>query len=321
MDGREASAHPLTMRVIDGGELERLTPYPALIAALRTRLAEPIASPQRLILDPTGQGDALLLMPAWREGGLMVVKLVTVYPRNAAAGRPALDASVAVFDHRDGSLRAILDGVVLTVRRTAAASALGAALLARPDCTTLLVIGTGALAPALARAHLAAQPTLARVLVWGRTRAKAEALAAGLRADGVEASAAADLDAAIAKADTIVAATTATQPIIRADAVRPGTHLSLVGAFTPAMAEAEPALMPRARLFADDRASTLLKGGEVAQAIRAGLIAETAIEADLAELVRSGPPQRAQSDITVFKSVGFAALDLIAAELALQGHA
>lgn len=309
------------MRVIDGPELERRTPYPALIAALRARLAEKLASPQRLILDPTGQGDALLLMPAWRERGLMVVKLVTVYPRNAEAGRPALDASVTVFDQRDGRLRAILDGVVLTVRRTAAASGLGAALLARPDCRTLLVIGTGALAPALARAHLAAQPNLARVLVWGRTPAKAEALAAGLRADGVTASAAPDLDAAIAEADTVVAATTARQPIIRADAVRPGTHLSLVGAFTPAMAEAEPALMPRARLFADDRASILLKGGEVAQAIAGGLITESSIEADLAELVRSGPPARGRDDITVFKSVGFAALDLIAAELALQEDA
>lgn len=190
----------------------------------------------------------------------MVVKLVTVYPRNAEKGRPALDASVAVFDQRDGRLRALLDGVVLTVRRTAAASALAAALLARPDAATLLVIGTGALAPALARAHLAAQPGLRRVRVWGRTPAKVEALAAGLRAEGVQADAAPDLDAAIADADTIVAATTATRPIIRGAAVRPGTHLSLVGAFTPAMAEAEPALLPRARLFADDRASVLAKG-------------------------------------------------------------
>jgi ornithine cyclodeaminase len=309
------------MRVIDGPGLERLTPYPALIAALRDRLAERVASPQRLVLDPTGQGDALLLMPAWREGGLMVVKLVTVYPRNAAAGRPALDASVSVFDQRDGRLRAILDGVVLTVRRTAAASALGAALLARAESTTLLVIGTGALAPALARAHLVAQPGLRRVRVWGRTAAKAEALAAGLRAEGIDAEAAPDLDAAIAEADTIVAATTATQPIIRAAAVRSGTHLSLVGAFTPAMAEAEPALMKRARVFADDRASILVKGGEVAQAIAAGLIAESAIEADLAGLARAGPPRRARDDITVFKSVGFAALDLIAAELALKEDA
>jgi alanine dehydrogenase len=304
------------MRVIDGPELERRTPYPALIAALRDRLAAPVASPQRLILDPTGQGDALLLMPAWREGGLMVVKLVTVYPRNAAAGLPALDATVAVFDQRDGRLRAILDGVVLTVRRTAAASALAAALLARPDSASLLVIGTGALAPALARAHLAAQPALCNVRIWGRTPAKAEAMAAGLRAEGIAAEAAPELDAAIAEADTIVTATTATQPIIRAASVRPGTHLSLVGAFTPTMAEAEPALMKRARVFADDRASVLVKGGEVAQAIAAGLIAEAAIEADLADLVRTVPPRR-PDDITVFKSVGFAALDLIAVELAL----
>lgn len=306
------------MRVIDGPELERLTPWPALLAALSERLASPAVSPQRMLLDPTGRGDALLLMPAWREGGLIVVKLVTVYPRNAEAGRPALNASVAAFDQRDGRLLAILDGMTLTVRRTAAVSALGAALLARADSATLLVVGTGTLVPALARAHLAAQPGLARVRIWGRTPTKAEALAAGLRDEGVDAAAAPDLAAAIAEADTIVAATTATRPIIRAEAVRPGTHLSLVGAFTPAMAEAEPALMPRARLFADDRASVLAKGGEVVQAITAGLIGEGALLADLAGMVRGGRPRRSPADITVFKSVGFAALDLIATELVLE---
>ncbi|MCC7281146.1 MAG: ornithine cyclodeaminase family protein, partial [Acetobacteraceae bacterium] len=118
-------------------------------------------------------------------------------------------------------------------------------------------------------------------------------------------------------ADIVAAATTATTPMITADAVAPGTHLCLVGAFTPAMAEAEPALLARAALlYADDRASVLAKGGEVFQAIRDGVIAESALRGGLAELC-AAPPERPDQAITVYKAVGFAALDLIATELAL----
>ena len=108
-----------------------------------------------------------------------------------------------------------------------------------------------------------------------------------------------------------------TAPMIAADAVRPGTHLTLVGAFTPAMAEADPRLLARAALlYADDRASVLAKGGEVYQAIHAGIIAESALRGGLADLC-AAPPARTEDAITVFKAVGFAALDLIATELAL----
>ncbi|MCS6853638.1 MAG: ornithine cyclodeaminase family protein [Elioraea sp.] len=305
------------MRVIDGIELARLTPYPLLADALRRNLSG-IVSPPRTHLDPTGRGDALLLMPAWRERGLLGVKLVTVYPGNAARGAPAVAAAYAAFDHRDGKLLALLDGTVLTLRRTAAAAALAAAMLASSGAQCFLVCGTGALAPELVRAHVALIPTLARILVWGRSEAKARALAQSLVADGLPAQVAADLDAALAEADVVAAATTATAPFIRAAAVRPGTHLGLIGAFTPTMSEAEPALLAAARLFADDRDAVLAKGGEVVQAIAAGLIAPEAIEADLAGLA-AVPPARAAGDITVFKSVGFAALDLAATEVALRG--
>ncbi len=305
------------MRVIDGADLARLTPYPLLADALRRGLRG-VQSPPRTHLDPTGQGDALLLMPAWRAGGLIGVKLVTVYPGNAARGEPAVAAAYAAFDHADGRLLALLDGTVLTVRRTAAAAALAALLLARPGARCLLVCGTGALAPELARAHAALIPALAHILIWGRNETKARALAAALAAEGLPAGPASDLEAALAQADIVAAATTATRPFLRAAAIRPGMHLGLIGAFTPAMSEAEPALLARARLFADDRDAVLAKGGEMVQAIAAGLIAPAAIEADLAGLV-SAPPVRAAEDVTVFKSVGFAGLDLVAAEVALRG--
>ncbi len=305
------------MRLIDAATLASLTPYPALIEALARGLVHPVESPQRMHLDPTGAGDALLLMPAWRKGGLMGVKLVTAYPGNSARGLPAIAASYTAFEQATGEVVAVLDGTELTARRTAAAAALGAKLLARIDSRRLLVIGTGALAAPLARAHIAALPGLRGVTVWGRNAEKAADVAAALTADGIAASAAASLAEAAREADVIVAATTATEPMIRAEWVREGTHLGLVGAFTATMAEAEPALLARALLYADERDAVLAKGGEVVQAISAGIIPPAAVLGDLASLLRNGVPPREAASITVFKSVGFAALDLVAAELAL----
>lgn len=298
------------MRILDAQAVAAATPWPALAEALRTGLARPIASPPRSVFDPTGRGDTLLLMPAWRAGtdsGVTAVKLVTVYPRES----PALDGVVVAFDQHSGKLRAVLDGMSITNRRTAAAAALASSLLARRGAGRLLVIGTGALAVPLAQAHRAICG-IGRVVVWGRNRGRAESVAASLGGE-----VAGSLAAAIAEADVVAAATTATAPLIATDAVRPGTHLCLVGAFTPAMAEAEPALLARAGLiYADDRDSVLAKGGEVVQAIQGGLITAQAIAGGLAELC-AGPPPRPDDAVTVYKSVGFAALDLIATELAL----
>lgn len=293
------------MRFIDAAAFEAATPWPALAQALRHGLAGPVVSPARTVLDPTGQGDALLLMPAWREGGVLGVKLVTVYPRES----PALDGVFVAFDQATGKVRALIDGMALTNRRTAAAAALATSLLAPPG-GRLLMLGTGALAGPLVEAHRA-MCGVTQVEVWGRDAQRTRALAERLGAEPV-----ADLRAALAAADIVAAATTAKTPFIPAEAARPGQHFCLVGAFTPAMAEAEPGLLSRGKIYADDRASVLAKGGEVVQAIRAGLITEAALLGDLASLC-AAPPARAPGAITVFKSVGFAALDLIAAELAL----
>jgi len=305
------------MRVIDSASLAALTPYRALVEALARGLARPVVSPPRMHLDPTGDGDALLLMPAWRVGGLMGVKLVTAYPGNAARGLPAVAASYTAFEQRTGEMIAVLDGTELTARRTAAAAALAARWLARPGSRRLLVIGTGALSLPLARAHLAVIPGLAEVRVWGRVAAKASRAAEQLASEGIPAAPAGALAEEVGAADIIVTATTATEPLIESAWVRPGAHLGLIGAFTPAMAEAEPALLARAELWADDCEAVLAKGGEVVQAIAAGIIAAEAVRGDLAALARGPVPERQPDAITVFKSVGFAALDLVAAELAL----
>ena len=307
------------MKVLSAHDVAARSPYPALIDALKRGIDASLVVPQRGAFELTGRGDSLLTMPAWRRDGLGGVKIVTVHPRNPEAGLPSVQGQFVAFDVANGRVLAILDGPELTQRRTAAVAALSVDLLARPDATRLLIVGSGVLARALAAAHTVAQPR-ATIEIAGRDVTRVRGMAAQLHAEGVTVQVADDLRHAIQRADVIVTATTATKPFIRRDWVRPGTHLSLMGAFTTEMAEADQALVAAARLFADTREGVIAKGGEIAQAIATGAISARAIEDDLFGLVvRSVPVARGQDDITLFKSVGWAGFDLIAAELILRG--
>jgi ornithine cyclodeaminase len=307
------------MQFFDQAAVAQALPYPALMDALAAGLQQPIESPLRSHYEPNGDASTVLIMPAWKAQQMMGVKLVSIWPGNAARGQSAVSGVYVLISCEDGQPIAVLDGTELTLRRTAAAAALAARILARKNSQTLAILGTGSLSAPLALAH-ASVMDFKRVVVWGRSLAKAQAVVDRLAPLGVAALASTDLPATLHGADVVAAASTATAPFIRSDWVRPGTHLGLIGAFTPTMAEAEPALMPRAQVFADSREAILQKGGEVLQAIQQGLIAATDIQAELAEI--AAQPQKAwrSSDdaITVFKSVGFAALDLIAAEMVFK---
>ena len=304
------------MQFFDQAAVARALPYPALIEALAAGLQQPIESPARSVYAPNGDNSAVLIMPAWKVQEIMGVKLVSIWPGNSARGQSAVSAVYVLISCADGTPIAVLDGTELTLRRTAAAAALSARMLARKNSQTLAILGTGSLSVPMAVAH-ASVLDFKTILVWGRDGQKTQAVVDRLALQGITAHASSDLQATLAQADVVSAASTATEPFIRSDWVRPGTHLGLMGAFTPAMAEAEPALMPRAQVFADSREAVLQKGGEVLQAIQQGLMAAADIQAELAEL--AAQPQRAwrvsDEAITVFKSVGFASLDLIAAEL------
>ncbi len=304
------------MQFFDQAAVAHALPYPALINALATGLQLPIESPARSVYTPNGDSSAVLIMPAWKAHENMGVKLVSIWPGNSAKGRSAVSAVYVLISCEDGNPIAVLDGTELTLRRTAAAAALAARILARKNSQTLAILGTGSLSAPMAVAH-ASVMDFKTILVWGRDVKKAQAVVESLALQGITAKVSGDLQATLAQADVVSAASTATVPFIRSDWVKPGTHLGLMGAFTPTMAEAEPTLMPRAQVFADNREAILQKGGEVLQAIQRGLIAASDIQAELAEIAVS--PQRLwrRSDeaITVFKSVGFASLDLIAAEM------
>ena len=307
------------MKYFDMKAIQTALPYPLLVEALAQGLQQFAQTPARSFFSPNQDASCVMIMPAWRPHQMMGVKLVSIWPENNAKGESAVSAVYVMISCLDGRPLAVLDGTELTLRRTAAAAALAAKRLARENSETLAVLGTGSLSVPLVQAHTDTM-RFKNVLVWGRQFHKAQRVVNQLKELGIEVRAMGDLEETLALSDVVAVATTATEPFLKAAWVKPGTHISLVGAFTPQMAEAEPVLMARSQLFADCRASVLEKGGEVFQAIKQGLVLDSDIIADLAELT-------AQLDrswrhdgqaITVFKSVGFALLDLIAAEVVMK---
>lgn len=307
------------MKHFDMKAIQTALPYPLLVDGLAQGLQQFAETPARSFFSPNQDASCVMIMPAWRPHQMMGVKLVSVWPENNAKGESAVSAVYVLISCLDGRPLAVLDGTELTLRRTAAAAALAAKRLARENSETLAVLGTGSLSVPLVQAHTDTM-RFKNVLVWGRQFYKAQLVVNQLRELGIEVRAMGDLHKTLAMSDVVAVATTATEPFLKAAWVRPGTHISLVGAFTPQMAEAEPGLISKSQLFADCRASVLEKGGEVFQAIEQGLILDSDIIADLAELTAQ-PDRSWRHDaqaITVFKSVGFALLDLIAAELVIK---
>lgn len=312
------------MRIISAAEIAAALSYPALVDALADAFRSDVTVPLRHhhpIPQAAGVPEAmLLLMPAWTppgDGAFVGTKLVSVYPGNGAKGLPSIYGSYVLCNGETGAPLAILDGTMLTVWRTACASALASRYLSRPDASHMVMVGAGALAPHLIRAHAAIRP-IRHVTLWNRSREKANALAEGLgrTVPGVSIAVAGDLQAAVEEADIVTCATISSSPIVSGDWLKPGAHLDLVGGYTPAMREADDAAVTRASLFVDTRTGGLKEAGDIVDPIRRGVIGEADVKADLFDLTRGIHPGRGSADeITLFKSVGTALEDLAAAML------
>jgi alanine dehydrogenase len=312
------------MMIVSAKDVRRALKWRPLIEALRDMFATGCTSPVRHHheVGVPGEPDAtLLLMPAWREGDLLGVKIAQVCPGNGDRGLPAVSASYILNDARTGAPLAVLDGTELTVRRTAAASALAADYLARSDARTLLIVGSGRLAPCLAAAHSAVRK-YERVIVWGRRPERAQEVLDALAMpgedglSGVEMTVIPDLETACRQADVISVATLAVEPLIRGAWLKPGTHLDLVGAFKPTMRESDNECMRRSRVYVDTIAGATKEAGDIVQAIDAGALTRESIVADLFGLAGGRDGGRGSSqEITLFKSVGASLEDLAAAGL------
>ena len=313
------------MQSIDAEAIHRLLDFPGLIEALRAMFRDGCEVPLRhhhsiAPAAPGGNPATLLLMPAWQTGRSLGIKIVTVFPDNARRSLPSVHGTYVLLDAETGAPKAVLDGTALTLRRTAAASALAADFLARPDSAVHLMVGTGALAPHLISAHAAIRP-IRETRIWGRDPQKAGALAERLAATGIAAAPAGDLADAVAAADIVTCATLAHEPLIRGAWLRPGTHIDLVGGYTPEMREADDDAITRARVYIDTEAA-LHEAGDIVQPLRSGALTQERIAGDLSGLARGAAPgRRDPTEITLFKSVGTALEDLAAAELAFTRNA
>jgi len=258
-----------------------------------------------------------LVMPAWTPGGHYGVKIVNVAAGNVERGLPALHASYLLHDARTGVPLALIDGDQITARRTAAASALAASWLARADARHLLVVGAGRVARLLPAAYRTVRP-IERVTVWARRAAEAEALAQALSDAGVAAAASGDLEQAVAAADVISVATLATEALIEGRWLRPGSHLDLIGGFTPAMREADDACFAGAALYVDTE-EALQKSGDLLGPMQRGVFTAADVRGTLATLARGeASGRRSEAERTVFKAVGTALEDLAAAILVYE---
>lgn len=322
------------MRILSADEVDAALDDLALIDRLEALFRAGCEMPTRhhhAIREPLGAGSAdamLLLMPAWTRGpsGRVGVKIVTVFPDNGRKALPSIYGQYLLLDGRTGQSLALLDGTMLTKRRTACASGLAARYLAREDAARLLMIGTGALAPQLIRVHAKVRP-IREVAIWGRRPEQAEKLAQELNTSlpaalgrPVAVRAVTDRRAAVAAADIVSCATLSKEPLVEGDWLREGQHLDLVGAYTPQMRESDDKAVWRSRVYVDTRAGALKEAGDIVQALAKGTIDEDDVIADLAELARGQQTGRLPGDrtsITLFKSVGAALEDLAAAELAV----
>ena len=319
------------MRFITAPEIEIALDQKSLIEALRRAFrmgasARPYQAPLRnrfyienVHADPT----ILLNMPSWQVDGDLGIKMVTVNTGNPAKGLPMVQGVYLFLDAGTGKVRGIIEAEMITVKRTAAASALASSYLSRSDASRLLIIGAGALARHFIDAHRAVRP-ISDVLVWNRTPKRAEELVANYRLQE-DASAlnsigvTDDLEAAVSGADIVTCITASSEPVIFGDWVREGTHVDLVGAFSPDSRESDDALVQKARIFVDTRTGALAEAGDLIIPMNKGLISEEDDAADLFDLTqgeRDG--RRFYEQITLFKNCGSAIEDLVAARLAYQ---
>lgn len=300
--------------------------FPDLIAQLRNAFAGEWITPVRHhhsmenVVDNSPVTNTLLLMPSWTGPNQAAatenyygVKIASVMPQNGTVNLPSIHAIYYLADGNTGVPLQIMDGTRITLWRTSAASALASSYMSREDSSVMTMIGAGALAPFLIRAHMAVRP-ITKVYLWNHNIHRAHELAEQLRAEGLPVESTPDLVTAIGNSDIVSSATLTSTPLIFGKWIKPGTHVDCVGAFTPTMRETDDEMVKIATLTCDTFGGALKDCGDLAQPIAAGVITAEDVVADLHSLTRGEHPGRQSAqEITMFKSVGNALEDLAAA--------
>ena len=303
---------------IEGDFINDQTNFKDLISELKIGFSEQsILVPNRHHHDfpnPNAKDDTtLLIMPAWNPGNTSGVKVVTVNPDNGRYDLPAIQGTYILLDSNNGTVKAIIEAKSLTNKRTAATSALASSFLSNEKSNSLLMIGTGALSSNLIKAHASVRP-ITKVYVWGRNLQKAESICAQLGNENFAIEAIDQIESKISEVDIISAATLSHDPLIKGELLREGQHIDLVGSYKKNMREADNATIKKGVLFVDSLKSGLNESGDVHIPLSTGIISEKDIRGDLFQLCSNKIKGRTKmNEITVFKSVGHALEDLVAA--------
>jgi ornithine cyclodeaminase len=310
------------MLSINAETVHQALTFPKLVNALQMAFTENIQVPPRLHFDienpKASRETTLLMMPAWQAGDVAGIKLVTVAPENSQKNLPTIQGTYLLLDVDTGSMKAMMDAPSLTAKRTAAASALASRYLSREDSETLLIIGTGTLAPYLIAAHASVRP-IKQVFVWGRNYENAQQVCLQVAHLEIPCFAVEDLECYVKQADIISCATMSTEPLIKGKWLQEGQHLDMVGAYRPDMREMDDDCLTRSVIFVDNFESAVRETGDIAIPLAEKVITKSDISADLFALCKSTFSfNRDKRDITVFKSVGHALEDLAAAKLVFE---
>ena len=298
--------------------IEKNTNFTELISEIKNHFnSDEVIVPMRQHHDfpnPEVQADStLLLMPAWNPSKNAGVKIVTVSPENGQFDLPSIQGTYIYFDAIKGSIKAILEAKSLTVKRTAAASALASSYLSKENSNSLLMIGTGALSTNLIKAHISVRP-IKEIFVWGRNFDKAKAICKQLESEKFSISAIKTIEEKISDVDIISCATLSKTPLILGKHLKKGQHIDLVGAYKKDMREADDETISRASVFVDTFQGGLKESGDIVIPLENGTLTKEEIKADLFELCSNKKTGRkSEEEITVFKSVGHALEDLAAA--------
>lgn len=307
------------MAIINDQFINSHTNFTELISAIKNEFAAPsIKVPMRHHHDfanpKEGIDSTLLLMPAWNPGNELGVKIVTVSPNNRKYELPSVQGTYIYLDAHKGVPKAILEGKSLTVKRTAATSALAASFLAKKSASSMLMIGTGALSIDLILAHARVRP-LKNIYVWGRDIEKAQSICRELESEQFYISAVNTIEEIITNVDLVSCATLSKTPLVLGKYLKEGQHIDLVGSYKKDMREADDQVMSRSNIYLDTYQGGLKESGDIIIPLENKVIRQEDIKADLFELCSNKKPGRTNNKvITVFKSVGHALEDLVAAK-------
>jgi ornithine cyclodeaminase len=316
----------MELRILDADAVRQALPMAEVVAAMKRAFgllsAGAVSMPLRTRVEIPDQEATTLFMPAYGGAGAgLAVKIVSVFPHNPERGRPTIHAVVIVLDPESGAVTALLEGAALTAIRTGAASGAATDLLARKDSQTAAVFGSGA----QARTQLEAVCTVRKIRtawVCGIDPPGLEAFAREMAGRGpcpADLRIAATPEEALAEADIVCTATTSATPVFDGRSVRPGTHINAIGSYTPQMQEIDGDLVARSLVVVDSRKAALVESGDLILPMRQGRLREDMIHGELGDIVNGVLPGRTREDqITLFKSVGVAIQDAVAASAALQ---